>query len=489
MGQPSNFVSPVVVWNIEFCPQACDNVMQHTEKSSSKRRRGVILSDRGLAKIQEAKSHSEYHENGGERYTTEALSEKIGLDPHTLSKVFNRDAGVDKQTLHRCFSAFHLTLEADDYLRPQNQNGKVSRSPLTGMTPPPIYDNWGEVPDLTNFCGRVTELDALGRWVLVERCRLVVLLGRSGIGKTFLAAKLAEQVHLKFTRVVWRSLSGTPPIQDFLAELIRSFPERGTLEMPNTVRGKISELMHCLRTVRCLLVLDGAEAVLQIPVSLPDVHCTYPSSWSGNSLDAAWYRRLLRRLGTASHSSCAIVTARQEPQEVKHVVGENLPARVLRIEGLTVEQGQKLFDLRGAFEATPTDWQQLIEYYDGHPLFLKIAANTILKLFNGNIAEFLRYDVRLYGDIRKHLDEQFQGLSEAEWQLLCCLARQSGSATLDELRDRVQSLMPLQDMLEALENLEGRTLIEKKGGDFCLGPVMRDYAIANCQQGNVERSS
>ena len=44
-------------------------------------------------------------------------------------------------------------------------------------------------------------------WVLEERCRLVAVLGMGGIGKTSLAARLAQDVAPSFERVYWRSLA------------------------------------------------------------------------------------------------------------------------------------------------------------------------------------------------------------------------------------------------------------------------------------------
>ncbi|WP_138497506.1 AAA-like domain-containing protein [Nostoc sp. PA-18-2419] len=79
------------------------------------RRRGATLTNQGSMKLNQAKAQLEIEQNF-KRYTLEDLSEKTGLTPNTLSKVFNGSMGVDKRTLERCFNAFNLTLSKDDYL-------------------------------------------------------------------------------------------------------------------------------------------------------------------------------------------------------------------------------------------------------------------------------------------------------------------------------------------------------------------------------------
>jgi AAA-like domain len=92
---------------------------ENDERPRQRRRRGVLLTSQGLEKLQKAKNEAENRENSGHRYTLEALSERTGLAVDTLMKVFGNEAGVDKQTLKICFSAFNLILEPKDYYRPE----------------------------------------------------------------------------------------------------------------------------------------------------------------------------------------------------------------------------------------------------------------------------------------------------------------------------------------------------------------------------------
>ena len=83
-----------------------------TRKSG--RRRGIILTQRGLEKLGQAKIQWE-REQDLKRYTLESLSEQTELTPTTLSKIFRGSSPVDKRSIASCFSAFNLTLLPEDY--------------------------------------------------------------------------------------------------------------------------------------------------------------------------------------------------------------------------------------------------------------------------------------------------------------------------------------------------------------------------------------
>lgn len=85
------------------------------EQTERKRRRGVVLTEQGLEKLQQAKADAEFREKKGSRFTLEELSERTGLSVDTLMKVLGGEVAVDRQTLKCCFRAFNLSLESEDY--------------------------------------------------------------------------------------------------------------------------------------------------------------------------------------------------------------------------------------------------------------------------------------------------------------------------------------------------------------------------------------
>src|SRR5215471_533001 len=122
--------------------------------------------------------------------------------------------------------------------------------------------DWGEAPDTLAFVGRVEERALLQRWVLEERCRLVAVLGMGGIGKTSLAAWVAESVADKFERVYWRSLRNAPPVTEWLAGAIGFLSDQQWVP-PVSEFEQMSTLQQLLKTRRCLLVLDNSETLFE----------------------------------------------------------------------------------------------------------------------------------------------------------------------------------------------------------------------------------
>lgn len=438
------------------------------------RRRGVILTPQGLQKLQDAKSQSEINENFDKHYTREALGFRMRLDPDTVAKVFACEVGVDQQTLKYCFGAFNLQLESQDYkfANPDNylQNGnKEIQNSLS----------WGEAPDVSLFCGRSEELATLKQWILNESptnkaipCRFITLLGMGGIGKTWFSVKLTQQLQEQFEFVIWRSLLPRPPLKDLLSDLIAFLSNGQDTNLPDNVHGRMSRFVDYLQRHRCLLVLDGVDAVLQDYVTQKSA-CN-SCVWFPDKGDRE-YREFFKRLGESAHQSCLILTSRDQPKEITPLAGEICPVRVFHLKGLQMPDVQELFNAKGVFEGTPEDWHKLVESYAGHPLALNLVSTTIQNLFAGKIGEFLQQQTPVFGEVSNLLEQQWQCLSDTAKEILKSLAFHCQPISFAELRSQLTSSISPQILLEVLESLQMRSLIETKGARFSLHPLVMEY--------------
>lgn len=333
------------------------------------------------------------------------------------------------------------------------------------------YQDWGEAIDVSVFYGRTAELTQLEQWVLDDNCRLVAILGMGGIGKTALAVKFAQQMQHQFDFLIWRSLRNAPPIKDTLADLIQFLSNHQETELPNRVGDSIAQLIKYLRSSRCLIVLDNVEAILR---------SGYQAGYYQEGYEE--YGDLFKCVGETLHSSCLILTSREKPKEIASLEGAILPIRSLQLGSLQQQAGSAILKAKGllAFE---NDLQLLVDRYAGNPLALKIVATTLQDVFNGSLTEFLSQSSAVFGDIHHLLEQQFNRLSNIEKEVAYWLAINREPISLDELQEDTMSSIPLLRLLETLESLSRRSIIEKNlplyqaksDKYFTLHPVVMEY--------------
>lgn len=342
-----------------------------------------------------------------------------------------------------------------------NWNDIVDRSTVQE----PILD-WGEAPDVCGFYGRTEEQDMLRQWIVTERCRLVALWGMGGIGKSALAATLANRIQGEFEYLIWRSLRSAPPVQEILASLLRFLSHQQETVLPDSVEALLSKLMSYLHKHRYLLVLDNFETVLRSG----ELAGQYCEGYSG-------YGEIIRRVGEERHQSCLVVTSREKPKEISLLEGKDLPVRSLAITGLRETEAREIFSAKGLSE--PEQWGKIIKIYQTNPLVLKIVSAAIKESFNGRVGEFLRQNTIFLGDISEILDQQFERLSELEQEIMHRLAINYQPISINQLRQNVLFQVSTSELIYALQSLGRRSLLEqiteKSEINYTLQPVVRRY--------------
>jgi WD40 repeat protein len=323
--------------------------------------------------------------------------------------------------------------------------------------------DWGEAVDASIFYGRSHELTTLSEWIVSERCRLITILGMGGMGKTALSVKLAEEVQGEFEFLIWRALRNAPSIEKLLSELILFLSKQQEVQQSGRIDEQISRLMEYLRSSRCLLILDNIETILQSGERVGH----YREGYEG-------YNQLLKRIGDERHQSCLVLSSREKPSGLSAREGETLPVRSLQLTGLHQEEGQTILKSKGLTQSED-ECKQLIDHYAGNPLALKIAAATIQSLFGGNVRAFLTQGTIVFGDIWDLLHQQFNRLCDLEKQVMHWLAIAREWMTLTDLQEDIFPKVSQRELLEALESLKGRSLIETSAVSFTQQPVVMEY--------------
>lgn len=331
-------------------------------------------------------------------------------------------------------------------------------------------------PDIIKLSDRQKEIVTLEKWILREGCRLIAILGNSGIGKTALSCYLLQKIKTNFEVVIWLDLNLSPPLENTLKTLILSTTNQTEDRLPSTLGEKLSILLSNLQKKRCLVVLDN----VQILLSEKQLAGNYPSEYRS-------YKKFFKLIGETVHKSCFIINSWESPQEIITLAGTNSPVRLFPLKGLGLAASEILRENKLLDEP---EWEKLINIYQGNPLWLKIAANTIQEIFGGRVGEFFKYEQLYIGEeLEIILEKHWQRLSEIEQKVIICLSHKIEPVSISQLL--TESQLSAQELFNAIKSLGRRFLIETKMREqetlFLVLPTFRQYVISTDE--NFEKNS
>ncbi|PZO20333.1 MAG: hypothetical protein DCF25_06805 [Leptolyngbya foveolarum] len=287
-------------------------------------------------------------------------------------------------------------------------------------------------------------------------------------------------------------------------------------------------ILHLSQQV-CLVVLDGFEAVFKAEQDadeeVPTFDVSRQQQASAYKAGFAAYGKLLeaikdsaRRFQSSevglslerkdnSHlSSCLILTSREKPRELLSAVSSGVPSRVPSrvpsavspvVPPVVAKESTKLYTLSGLSDAdakaviekfclqgTIADYRNFARRYNGHPMALLLAANTIQDVFSGSIRDFLDQDISVFDDLRSVLKDQFKRLPLVEKEAIYWLAINQKPCLLEELKADIVSRDHKTNLLYTLRSLEQRSLIEvrqpangRSSVHYQLHPIVLEYVL------------
>jgi hypothetical protein len=154
--------------------------------------------------------------------------------------------------------------------------------------------------------------------------------------------------------------------------------------------------------------------------------------------------------------------------------GQRQAIKSYSLQGLVKEAGKEFLKAEG-FPTETSQGERLLDYYSGNPLALRISANVIRELFSGHINDFFSQEACLYRDIRDLLSQQLDRISDSEKAIMFWLSINREPVRLNVLKEDFNHSLTALKILEALESLKRRSLIETSQEGFTLQNVVMEY--------------
>ncbi|MGD1712634.1 ATP-binding protein [Dapis sp. BLCC M172] len=388
----------------------------------------------------------------------------------------NFRAAMERYQISNFSNVFNLggnnCLKGNINLCPDNTHSPETKQKLPttqtanqNNTPLPKVD-LRDAPDIKKiFYDRSTELTTLKTWIVKHRCRLITVSGISGIGKSTIIRHLIPEIESNFDHIIWRTLRTSPPLNVTLKNLIEIISNVTEINLPNNTDAQLSMLIEKIRDMRCLIILDDVQQILNTGQLIGNYKPGYEN-----------YGNLFKIIGELPHNSFFILNSWEAPLEIFNLMDDDSSVSLFQLTGLTEKVAREMLKNRGLLDEEK--WQELINFYQGNPQWLKLVGETIKKLFAGSVAQYLSYKPLFLSDeLTNILQQHFQRLSELEKQVISQLSEGEKYVSISQLLEKSQLSSP--ELFQTLLSLERRDLIDKITDKneilFTVKPVFRHY--------------
>ena len=223
-------------------------------------------------------------------------------------------------------------------------------------------------------------------------------------------------------------------------------------------------LIETLRENRCLIILDDVQQIL----SSGQLAGHYKPGYEN-------YGTLFKLIGELPHNSCLILNSWEPPSDIITFTDDYSAVCLLQLTGLG-EAATEILRQKGLLDEDT--WPELINLYQGNPLWLKLVAQTINNLFSGRVSQYLSYKpVFLSDELTPILQQHYQRLSEIEKQAISQLSNEIEPISFTQWMAKCQGSPG--ELCKAIQSLARRGMIEKMSGEtetvFTTPPVLKQY--------------
>jgi SIR2-like domain len=332
------------------------------------------------------------------------------------------------------------------------------------------------------FVERPLDTERMTRWCNDPTVRTIAITGLGGIGKTALTAKWLTESQRdlpSFDGAFFWSFYSDPNPEAFFEALV-AFGERNFRFAPNDTHEQVEQAGALLRSSAVLVVLDGLEIVQEVETSPRFGSLTHQS---------------LRQFANAalrSDRSAVVFTSRFPLADLDSELGRKV--RWLPLARLAQDDGIRLLSSLGVVGTSP-ELGEAVEMLEGHPLGLRVLANTAQSV--GSLRTALSAlgtgTAVLESKLLRLVDFYLSAIGDAErsaFETLALFRTSVDIRTIAQLRapETGPSAVSLTRMQAALDGLvqAGMCTRERRGGrdEYACHPVLREACRLSLLRGD-----
>jgi DNA-binding transcriptional regulator GbsR (MarR family) len=316
------------------------------------------------------------------------------------------------------------------------------------------YHDLTLAPQIIDFYDRENELATVSNWVFKQNTRLIAVLGLWGIGKTTLIKRFIDINLEQFEVVIWKSFKFPKSLDLWLNDLLNTCQK----EPKESTDNKIQQLLEVLSNHKCLIVLDDFQNLFAVGQMAGNYQPEYSS-----------YQHFLKLIAEIQHQSHFILISQEKSAEMNYLNQENSPIQCLELSGF---KAIDFLENKGLQDGER--WFELIQLYEGNPLYLTDIAVLIKDVFDGKVNDFLAENsLVITKKMQSHLKQIFGRCSPLAQQIALELSKVDQPLSREELKNNLD--LSVSDLINGLQSLQQRYLIQREQNRFQLSSIFKEY--------------